>query len=210
MSASSRFRSGVTIRPAAANILSHSADIGWIVRKSSAIRERRGYRRLRSCQYDIGSLTSLSPSSHDDCHNSSSLVSSLMSSDKVASSFTKPYPRTGRVRSHSIPTLLGPSASPSSPISCYPSTHSRNTPTGKPVLVEFFPTQINIDSEVLRVGYLRSKLLIVLEHFQQELESLDNLPYIPVRANPPSFPLALLAIAFQSLHGILVESKKLS
>ncbi|KAL9561254.1 hypothetical protein ACKAV7_014609 [Fusarium commune] len=78
------------------------------------------------------------------------------------------------------------------------------------VLVEFFPTQINIDSEVLHVGYLRSKLLIVLEHFQQELESLDNLPYIPVRANPPSFPPALLAIAFQSLHGILVESKKLS
>jgi hypothetical protein len=33
--------------------------------------------------------------------------------------------------------------------------------------------------------------------------------HIPVRANPPSFPLALLTVAFQSLDSILVESKKL-
>jgi hypothetical protein len=77
------------------------------------------------------------------------------------------------------------------------------------VLIELFPTQIQIDSEVLRVGHPRRKLLIVFQDFQQELESLDHFPYIPVRADPPSLQLALLAVAFQRLDSILVESQKL-
>ncbi|KAM3446790.1 hypothetical protein MY3296_009338 [Beauveria thailandica] len=77
---SSRLRRGVTIRPAAQNNLSHSADMAWIVRKSSAVRDSRGYRRLHPRQYDKGCRTSPSPSSHDDYHNSSSSMTSSVCS----------------------------------------------------------------------------------------------------------------------------------
>jgi hypothetical protein len=120
ISASSRLRRGITMRPAAANNLSHSADIGWIVWKSSAIGEKRGYRHLRLCQYDIGSLTSLSPSSREDCHNSSSFI---------------------------------------------------------------------LDSEVLWIRHISSKLLIVFRDLQEEFETSNSHPDIAIGMNPRFFCL---------------------
>jgi hypothetical protein len=43
ISASRSVRNPETILPAAENNLSHSADIGWIVRKSKAILDNLGY-----------------------------------------------------------------------------------------------------------------------------------------------------------------------
>src|SRR6185312_10874959 len=68
--ASSRFRSLVTICPATENNLSHSADIGATVSKSSAILLSFGYLSRLLCQYSYGSMTKASESSRLRCHSS--------------------------------------------------------------------------------------------------------------------------------------------
>ncbi|KAH7010589.1 uncharacterized protein B0I36DRAFT_33609 [Microdochium trichocladiopsis] len=84
MLASSRLRIGATIRPAAENSRSHSADIGGIDMKSSAITDSLGNCLRLECQYSYGSLTSLSTSEALSSQHSYSSPNELVDGDVKA------------------------------------------------------------------------------------------------------------------------------